>query len=242
MGQYIANVGPQHTFVIPNGVLNPHGANTLIIAVTSTGGAGNGLAKIALTNLGTVRGGVPVALDRSPAWNAQTWGSASSPNVVAMEGLSGNAPARRAYQLSVAGVVKGTAYLSDLPWVSAVIGWHSVLRDENVTGGPLSIDGVPYAKGLGTNSISTIVYDVPAGCTTFSSDVGVDDAAGGHGSVTFTVRVDGKTVASTGVMRGGQPAQQLSAPVTGGSTLTLDVGDAGHDNSDWAHAALHCAG
>ena len=26
MGQYIANVGPQHTFVVPNGVLNPHGA------------------------------------------------------------------------------------------------------------------------------------------------------------------------------------------------------------------------
>ena len=60
MGQYIANVGPQHTFVIPNGVLNPDGQNTLAIAVTSDGGPGNGLEKVALTNLGTVRGGVPV--------------------------------------------------------------------------------------------------------------------------------------------------------------------------------------
>ena len=40
MGQYIADVGPQHTFVVPNGVLNPDGRNTLAIAVTSNGGAG----------------------------------------------------------------------------------------------------------------------------------------------------------------------------------------------------------
>ena len=66
MGQYIANVGPQHTFVIPNGVLNPDGHNTLALAVTSDGGPGNGLEKVALTNLGTVRGGVPVQIDRAP--------------------------------------------------------------------------------------------------------------------------------------------------------------------------------
>jgi beta-galactosidase GanA len=70
MGQYIANVGPQHTFVIPNGVLDPHGHNTLAIAVTSDGGAGNGLEKVALTDLGTVRGGVPVARNRAPSWKA----------------------------------------------------------------------------------------------------------------------------------------------------------------------------
>ncbi|HZE31643.1 MAG TPA: beta-galactosidase [Actinoallomurus sp.] len=69
MGQYIANVGPQHTFVIPNGVLDPNGHNTLAIAVTSDGGAGNGLEKVALTDLGTVRGGVPVATNHAPSWN-----------------------------------------------------------------------------------------------------------------------------------------------------------------------------
>jgi hypothetical protein len=72
MGQYIANVGPQHTFVVPNGVLNPHGRNTVAIAVTSDGGTGNGLEPVALTNLGTVRGGVPVALDNSPGYQPPT--------------------------------------------------------------------------------------------------------------------------------------------------------------------------
>jgi beta-galactosidase GanA len=70
MGQYIANVGPQHTFVVPSGVLNPHGENTLAIAVTSDGGPGNGLEKVALTNLAIVRGGVPVRLDRSPGYGS----------------------------------------------------------------------------------------------------------------------------------------------------------------------------
>ena len=113
-------------------------------------------------------------------------------------------------------------------------------------GGPLSIDGVGYAKGLGTNAISSVVIDVPAGCTSFSSYVGVDDSAGGKGSVTFSVLADGTQVASTGVMRGGQPAQFLTANITGVSQLTLNVGDAGdgigHDNGDWGDAELMCAG
>jgi endo-alpha-N-acetylgalactosaminidase len=148
------------------------------------------------------------------------------------------------YGLGVTGVPKGTVYLSDRPWTSAVSGWHSVLADESVNATLLSIAHAAYAKGLGTNSVSTIVYDVPAGCTTFSSDVGVDDSAGGKGSVTFSVLADGVQVASTGVMRGGQTAQSLTATLAGIKQLTLVVGDAGdgngHDNADWAGAQMHC--
>jgi beta-galactosidase GanA len=338
MGQYTANVGPQHTFVIPNGVLDPDGRNTLAVAVTSDGGSGNGLEKVSLTNLGTVRGGVPVSVDRAPSWNATVWGRPTSPSEVAMEGFAGDAatPARGgdtftvsgtvanlsgppahdvsatvdlpagwtatpsstatigtlatgesqgvswkvtipddatqgsyavatrvsyrqgatngttggAYQLSV--IPKGLVYISDLPFVSATNGFGPVERDMNVggpnadDGGPITIDGVTYAKGLGTNAVSSVVIDVPAGCTTFSSDVGVDDAAGGKGSVTFSVLADGVQVASTGVMHGGQAAQHLAANISGVSQLTLDVGDGGdgigHDNADWADAQLMCAG
>ncbi|MGH2893622.1 MAG: NPCBM/NEW2 domain-containing protein, partial [Solirubrobacteraceae bacterium] len=336
MGQYIANVGPQHTFVIPTGVLNPDGQNTLALAVTSDGGPGNGLEKVALTNLGTVRGGVPVRMDRSPSWSAHTFGSPVTPSEVAMEGFHGTAgsPARAGDTFTVTGTVanlsgptahdvgvtltlpagwtatpstpttvgtlargasrtaswsvtipddaaqgryavaaivsyqqsqgrqttggsygvnvipKGLVYVSDLPFVSATNGFGPVERDQNVggsgadDGGPLSIDRVGYAKGLGTNAVSSVVIDVPAGCTQFSSDVGVDDSAAGKGSVTFSVLADGVQVASTGVMRGGQPAQHLSADITGVSQLTLNVGDAGdgigHDNGDWGDAQLMC--
>jgi len=330
MGQYIADVGPQHTFVIPNGVLNPDGQNTLAIAVTSDGGPGNGLEKVSLTNLGTVRGGVPVQMDRAGSWNPRTWGPPAHPSEVEMEGFSGNAasPARGgdtftvtgtvanlsgptaksvtatldlpaswtatpaasttigtlapgasqsvswavtipsdvaaggyavsadvsyqqgsqngttggSYQLSV--IPKGLVYISDLPFVSETNGFGALERDANLSGGPLSIDGVGYAKGLGTNAVSSVVVDIPAGCTTFSSYVGVDDTAAGKGSVTFTVLADGVQVASTGVMHGGQPAQYLTANIAGDSQLTLDVGDAGdgigHDNADWGDAELMC--
>jgi beta-galactosidase GanA len=55
MGQYIADVGPQHTFVLPTGVLNPHGRNTVALAVTSDGGAIDTLESVRLTTLGVSR-------------------------------------------------------------------------------------------------------------------------------------------------------------------------------------------
>jgi beta-galactosidase GanA len=62
MGQFIAHIGPQRSFVIPNGILDPRGPNTLALAVTSDGMPGSGLEKVALVDLGTVRGGVPLEL------------------------------------------------------------------------------------------------------------------------------------------------------------------------------------
>ncbi|MFF5291163.1 beta-galactosidase [Paractinoplanes globisporus] len=52
MGQYIADVGPQHTFALPTGVLNPRGRNTVALAVTSDGGEANALESVRLTTLG----------------------------------------------------------------------------------------------------------------------------------------------------------------------------------------------
>ena len=52
MGQYLADAGPQHTFALPTGVLDPHGRNTLALAVTSDGGAANALEAVRLTSYG----------------------------------------------------------------------------------------------------------------------------------------------------------------------------------------------
>jgi beta-galactosidase GanA len=77
-GQYINGVGPQAAFVLPAGILDPRGENTLAIAVTSGGlpaGGVNtsatvngGLGTISLTNLGTMAGGVPVSVVSSPGY------------------------------------------------------------------------------------------------------------------------------------------------------------------------------
>ncbi|KAL7746717.1 hypothetical protein RI367_007879 [Sorochytrium milnesiophthora] len=68
LGQYIAQVGPQHTFVLMSGILLTNGSNSLAIAVTSNGGSGDGLEAVQLVSLGAVRGGVPVSNVRSPSY------------------------------------------------------------------------------------------------------------------------------------------------------------------------------
>jgi Beta-galactosidase jelly roll domain/Beta-galactosidase, domain 3 len=69
IGQYINNVGPQHTFVLPAGILDQRGRNTLAIAVLADGTTPGGLGSATLANLGTVAGGVPVSLVVSPAYD-----------------------------------------------------------------------------------------------------------------------------------------------------------------------------
>ncbi|MGW0880578.1 beta-galactosidase [Streptomyces sp. NPDC002671] len=60
LGQYINNVGPQHTFVLPNGILRTRGTNTLALAVLSEFTTLSGPGSARLTLLGSASGGVPV--------------------------------------------------------------------------------------------------------------------------------------------------------------------------------------
>lgn len=66
LGQYINDVGPQHTFVLPNGILDTRGPNTLALAVLADGTTPAGPGAVRLTLLGSAAGGVPVTLVHSP--------------------------------------------------------------------------------------------------------------------------------------------------------------------------------
>ena len=74
----------------------------------------------------------------------------------------------------------------------------------------------------------------------------MDDEVGSGGTVTFGVFGDGQTLASTPTIKGGDPAQQITANVTGVQILDLVVGDAGdgnaNDHGDWATPQLTCSG
>lgn len=67
MGQFIAHVGPQRVFPIPEGILDHHGPNTVALAVTSDGAPGDALEAVRLVALRNVRGGVPVAMVAAPS-------------------------------------------------------------------------------------------------------------------------------------------------------------------------------
>jgi hypothetical protein len=71
MGQFIAHVGPQRVFPIPEGILNHRGANTIALAVTSDGAPGDALETVKLVTLRNVAGGVPVRLVSAPARPAE---------------------------------------------------------------------------------------------------------------------------------------------------------------------------
>jgi hypothetical protein len=53
MGNYIADLGPQHRFPIPNGVIDPHGDNDIAIAVWKTNATPGGLGAVSLVSYGS---------------------------------------------------------------------------------------------------------------------------------------------------------------------------------------------
>jgi beta-galactosidase GanA len=67
MGQFIAHVGPQRVFPIPEGILNHRGRNSIALAVTSDGAPGNALEEVKLVTLRNVKGGLPVRMVEAPA-------------------------------------------------------------------------------------------------------------------------------------------------------------------------------
>ena len=154
--------------------------------------------------------------------------------------------ARTIYFTVAASTIASTdTYLSDLPWVSVSSGVPPVQRDVNLQGNKILLNGVAYPKGLGVASHTDIVFAIPAGqqCA-FITTVGVDDAAGPTGSVSFWSDLDGSGIFYSGLMTSAQPAQTVAADVTGGQLMHLRV-DAGSDGSanhdaDWANARLHC--
>ena len=75
MGQFIAHIGPQRIFPIPEGILNHRGRNTVALAVTTDGAPGNALEEVKLVVMRNVRGGLPVRIVTSE----KSSGSAISP-------------------------------------------------------------------------------------------------------------------------------------------------------------------
>ena len=143
----------------------------------------------------------------------------------------------------------GANPLSKAPFLSSENGWGPVERGmsngetEAGDGKPITIGGVTYADGLGVHATSKIRFYVGGGCTSFSSFVGHDDEQS-TGSVAFQVLGDGKELAKTDVLKAGQPAQHLTAALTGVQVLDLILTDGGDgstsDHADWADATITC--
>ncbi|SDX71052.1 alpha-galactosidase [Amycolatopsis xylanica] len=142
----------------------------------------------------------------------------------------------------------GTTALSQAAWISAENGFGPVERGKSNgeskagDGKPITIGGVVYPNGLGVHAPSKVRFYLGGGCKSFSSIVGLDDEKK-IGTVAFAVLGDGKTLASTEVLKTGQ-SQPIDVTLTGVQVLDLVVTDGGDgnnsDHADWANASITC--
>lgn len=143
-----------------------------------------------------------------------------------------------------------TVFASDHDWVSATNGWGPVERDMSNgpqgagDGTPLTLNGQVFDKGIGAHAPSNVKYFLGGKCTAFTASVGIDDAQPSRGSVIFSVKVDGRTVVTSPLMKPTSQTFALTADITGGQFVELIVGDGGdgngNDHADWADAKFTC--
>jgi hypothetical protein len=115
--------------------------------------------------------------------------------------------------------------------------------DSASTGGPLSLEGKAYAKGIGMHTRTEMAFDVAGRYSQFFATVGVDAAAGSRGAVIFRILADGRNAFESPSLKGGDAAQPVAVDIRGAQTLTLvaDFGsplEASGNFADWAEARV----
>ena len=107
-------------------------------------------------------------------------------------------------------------------------------------GNPITMAGKVYAHGIGTHATGVMCVDLKGKARKFSSYVGVDDETQGLGSVIFQVWLDGKPVAKSALLRGGDNPKLIEVDLTGAKQMLLIVDEAtdgmDSDHADWADA------
>ena len=337
LGRYVNDLGPQHDFPIPNGILKPNGTNTIAIAVWNSDGTTGGLGAVSLESFGSYASPLQVATVDSPRYDHATYVTpaahqasltldapdtatpGSTEDVSATFAVPAGAPPASSLRFglqvpegwtatptspTVVGTVRGGASatatwrvtapggtlpavsqltatadyqqsgraqslsdtrdvralptpptgdvaVSSMPFFSATNGWGPVERNTSNgeaaagDGHPITLNGVVYASGLGTNAVSDVGLYLGGHCTQFTATVGVDDEVGTNGSVTFSVVSDGMTLSTTSVLTGSSASVSLDVDITGTQLLDLVVGDGGdgngYDHGDWANARVTCS-
>lgn len=105
--------------------------------------------------------------------------------------------------------------------------------DASAGGGPLTLGGRSYERGLGVHSFCQLSYDLGGEYAFFLATVGIDDAVGDQGDATLTISADGKPLAEPMRLTGAGEAERIRLVVDGAERLTIRV-DFGDDELDVA--------
>ncbi len=144
-------------------------------------------------------------------------------------------------------------HLSDLEFAVAANGLGEVERDQSNggrgadDGGTLRLNNRTYDKGVGVAGDSEVVIELDGQYETFFSDIGIDDAAGQKGELTFEVWTDGERPFDSGEIKGNHNTESVRIDVAGARELKLVTvagnghkahEDQGNDLGNWADARL----
>jgi alpha-galactosidase len=147
-----------------------------------------------------------------------------------------------AFACAAATLRADTVWLSALDLKQMTSGWGNAKADQGVAGQTMSIGGRKFSHGVGTHAASKLRVRVDGQATRFFTQVGVDDSAGGQGSVEFIIVGDGRPLWKSGVLTSGQAAVPVDVDLAGVGILELRVTEGGdgasHDHADWADAQL----
>jgi len=106
--------------------------------------------------------------------------------------------------------------------------------DKNILGNAFKVKGKGYEKGIGTAAASEIVFALDRKVSRFSCLAGLDEQAGGTGSVRFIVKADGRKVFESQVMRSDMAPLSIDLSVGGVKELALVLDPDGSQDSDLA--------
>jgi len=140
-----------------------------------------------------------------------------------------------------------TLRLGELDLTKMTAGWGKPVIDKSVQNNTLSIAGRKFDWGVGTHAGSMMYIDLAGGSKSFSAFVGVDDeVAGNIGSIEFRIYADGRLLWTSGMVKAGEQARQVSVDLAGVKTMMLVVTGGGdgvsYDHADWAEAIFEVAG
>ena len=136
-----------------------------------------------------------------------------------------------------------TVWLDDLQVGTIKSGYGRALARRSIGGGPLTLDGRVYERGIGHHATGDILISLPPGVKArFYCSVGIDDAVGDKGHAEFLVIGDGRELWRSGFLTGADKSAECDVDVSGVKLLTLycDAGNEGFDfdQADWCDARI----
>ena len=131
-------------------------------------------------------------------------------------------------------VVSDYDYLSDSQWQSVQTQWGTPSTNTNIQG-KVNETVNTFNKGISIHANGKVTYDLSGkDYDNFEALVGVNYGSIGqnnNSSITFKVIGDGKTLATTNVIKYADDMVSINVPIKGVKTLEIEVNDGGNGNT-----------